>query len=119
MRGQSKQEEVSAIAHTALHNVFTRIDPRYLRLKRIEEHLNTTNSLGADTYRALWRLGYWKKLVLIVDASTSLKLLATLQDIQGYWTVYKLAFPHKGPDPPTNLLDSILRLSRDSELTSY
>lgn len=83
---------MSAIAHAAVHNVFTRIDPRYLRLKRVAEHMNDENSLGLETYRALWRFGYWKKLVYIMDVRTSLSLLATYGDEENYKKVYKLGF---------------------------
>ena len=87
---QAQQQEVSAIAHAALHNVFARIDPRFLRLKRPEEHLSDANSLGKRAYRALWRLGYWKKIALIMDTRTGMALMETMGDFEGFQTIFKI-----------------------------
>ncbi len=51
------------IAHEAIHNVFGLIAPKYLTLKRYDEPLNESNSLGMDNYRLIFALGFWKKLV--------------------------------------------------------
>ena len=42
--------------------------------------MNEKNSIGFYAYRALWMLGYWKKLAFIMDSETSLLLLTTIRD---------------------------------------
>ena len=86
---------MSAIAHGAVHNVFERIDPVYLRLKKIGEEMNEKNSIGFYAYRALWMLGYWKKLAFIMDSETSLLLLTTVRDYEGFKMVYEINFHSK------------------------
>lgn len=62
---KEKQRFASIIAHEAIHNVFTLIEPKFLSLKDINEKLTSDNSLGSETYRMMLDLGFWKKLVYI------------------------------------------------------
>jgi hypothetical protein len=65
----------SIIAHEALHNVFTLIEPKFLQIKSYNEALTTENSLGIETYRTMLDLGFWKKLVYIgLDGKTALSI---------------------------------------------
>lgn len=60
-----KQRCASILAHEALHNVFTLLEPSFLSLKDLDEPLTVDNSLSMDTYRTMLDLGFWKKLVYI------------------------------------------------------
>jgi hypothetical protein len=55
------------IAHEALHNVFGLVDPQYLRLKPYNTELSDDNSLGVDNLRCVFGLGFWKKLVYVMN----------------------------------------------------
>lgn len=70
-----RQRQASIIAHEALHNVFTLIEPRFLQIKNYQEKLIPENSLGIETYRTMLDLGFWKKLVYLgLESKTSLQL---------------------------------------------
>ena len=68
------------LAHEAIHNVFTLIDPAYLRLKPHDKSLNWTNSLGMENFRLMFALGFWKKLVYIMNVKVSLDLCYKFSD---------------------------------------
>ena len=70
----------SLIAHEALHNVFGLVAPQYLTLKSYNEKLTDQNSLGMDSYRLMFALGYWKKLVYTMNLSSSLDLCYKFAD---------------------------------------
>ena len=67
-----KQRQASILAHEAIHNVFTLIEPKFLSLKDISESITPDNSLGVETYRMMVDLGFWKKIVYIYTGMTSL-----------------------------------------------
>ena len=69
-----RQRVASVLSHEAMHNVFSLIEPSFLTLKQPSQTLTCENSLGMDTYRSLLRLGFWKKLVYVMQAETSLNL---------------------------------------------
>ena len=60
-----KQRCASIIAHEAIHNVFTLLEPSFLSIKDFDEKLTSSNSLDIETYRTMLDLGFWKKLVYI------------------------------------------------------
>jgi hypothetical protein len=71
----------SIIGHEALHNVFTLIEPKFLQIKAFQETLTPENSLGIETYRTMFDLGFWKKLVYIgIESSTALQLCYKFYD---------------------------------------
>jgi hypothetical protein len=45
--------------------VFSLIEPKFLSLKDLDESMTNENSLGIETYRMMFELGFWKKLVYI------------------------------------------------------
>jgi hypothetical protein len=76
-----KQRLASIIAHEALHNVFTLIEPKFLAIKQFTEPLSADNSLGMETYRTMLDLGFWKKLVYIgLPSETALQLCCKFFD---------------------------------------
>ena len=77
------QVQRAAIAYTAVHNVFEMINPEYLTLKE-----SGGNNLGIDAFRGLLLLGYWKKLVYIMDFDNSLALTRTFGDFKNFKQIY-------------------------------
>lgn len=71
---KEKQRFASILAHEAIHNVFTLIEPKFLSMKDIEEKLTKDNSLGSETYRMMMDLGFWKKLVYIHNGYVGLQI---------------------------------------------
>ncbi|CDW72543.1 lupus brain antigen [Stylonychia lemnae] len=65
---REKQRFASILAHEAIHNVFTLIEPKFLQLKDIDERLSKDNSFGNETYRMMMDLGFWKKIVYTHNA---------------------------------------------------
>lgn len=74
MKWFERQRHASILAHEAIHNVFTLIEPKFLSLKDIGEKVNMDNSLSVETYRMMLDLGFWKKLVYISNGRTALEL---------------------------------------------
>lgn len=64
---KQKRMERTMIANIALHNLFEVINPEFLRLKEADEVDLENNSLGIEVYRGLLMLGYWKKILFIMD----------------------------------------------------
>eukprot|EP00358_Blepharisma_japonicum_P006165 CAMPEP_0202940410 /NCGR_PEP_ID=MMETSP1395-20130829/559_1 /ASSEMBLY_ACC=CAM_ASM_000871 /TAXON_ID=5961 /ORGANISM="Blepharisma japonicum, Strain Stock R1072" /LENGTH=991 /DNA_ID=CAMNT_0049634873 /DNA_START=326 /DNA_END=3298 /DNA_ORIENTATION=- len=74
----------AAIAYTAVHNVFEMINPEYLSLKEKAD----IKSLGLEGFQGLLLLGYWKKLIYIMDKENSLALASTFGDFKNYKNIY-------------------------------
>lgn len=75
------------IAHEAIHNVFTLVDPLYLTLKGFQCDLNEKNSLGMDNFRLMFALGFWKKLVYTMSIQSSLDLCYKFNDLYNFETL--------------------------------
>ena len=73
MMWRTKQRQASILAHEAIHNVFTLIEPKFLALKDIDEPIGQDNSLGVETYRMMIDLGFWKKIIYIYQGWVSLQ----------------------------------------------
>jgi len=86
------QKDISLIANKALHGVFEMVNPAYLKLKKYSEIVDETNSLGKYCYRNLMLLGYWKKLVYIMDCHNSLAITSAFADYENYKLIYLLNF---------------------------
>ena len=95
--GYSKQiqQQTSFVAHQTLHTAFEMINPAYLVLKRQGESVTETNSLGHYCYRGLHALGYWKKLIYIMDVRNSLRLARSYRDYHSYKTVFLMNYSDK------------------------
>jgi hypothetical protein len=74
----------SALAHEALHNAYSLIDPKLLSLKSFSEHLTFNNSFPIDTYRLLIYLGFWKKVVFTYQTKMSMQLCIKFFDIEHF-----------------------------------
>lgn len=82
----------SIIANAAVHGVFEVVNPVYLKLKRYLELVDVTNSLGVYCYRSMIILGYWKKLVYIMDCENSLALTSSFADFHNYKILFLMNF---------------------------
>ena len=92
---QIKQDErrakkrIVASKTCSVHNVFTLVDPQYLKLKPYKESLNNMNSLGIDNFRQIFFLGYWKKLVYTMNLECSLDLCYKFSDHNNFRILYE------------------------------
>ena len=80
--------EKAFFGNIALHNVLENINPNYLKLKRMNEISDNSNSLGMDAFQGLIQLGFWKKCVFLTDYSTALSITSSFGD----FATYKLIF---------------------------
>jgi len=85
---KQRRVEQSMIANIAVHNLFEVINPEFLRLKRPDESVGDHNSLGVEVFRSLLLLGYWKKILFIMDYNRSLQLASYFSDFQSYKTIF-------------------------------
>ena len=72
------------LAHEAIHNVLGLLDSNFLMMKPFGVTLDETNSLGINTYRMIFNLGFWKKLVYILQSKLSLHLCMKFCDFRHY-----------------------------------
>lgn len=82
------QLEKAFIANIALHNVLENIHPNYLKLKKINETIDSTNSLGIETFQGLIQLGFWKKCVFLTDYLTALVITSSFADFETYKHIF-------------------------------
>ena len=76
-----EQIQRAAIAFTALHNVLEMINPCYLTVA------DNKALLGIETFQALVVLGYWKKVVFVVDTGNAKALAWSFGDFRVYKTL--------------------------------
>ena len=96
---RASEMEKAFVANFALHQVFENINPEYLKIKKIPSHFN---SLGVECYRGLILLGYWKKVVFLMDFNNSLAVASTFADFENYVLIFfsnqKKAHKYSGKD---------------------
>ena len=80
--------EKAFFANIALHNVLENINPNYLKLKKINEESNSSNSLGMEAFQGLIHLGFWKKCVFLTDYITALAITSTFWDFETYKMIF-------------------------------
>ena len=68
-----------------MHSALELVEPRYLSLK---EELTENNGFGVSAYTALLDLGYWKKLVYLLDYNSSMALASDFADFMHFKTIY-------------------------------
>ena len=93
------------LAHEAIHNVLTLLDSKFLKMKPFGEILTDQNSLGMQTYKNILNLGFWKKLVYIIDKKTALQLCLKLLDFKNFWILYKAFLTQEEKMQNRHLLD--------------
>lgn len=77
------QVHKAAVAYTAVHNMLEMINPEYIRLKEKDG-----KDLGVEAFQGLLLLGYWKKLVYIMDFDNSMALTDSFADFKNYKQAY-------------------------------
>lgn len=85
---KQKRIERGIIASIALHNLFEILNPEFLRLKEAGEKPSESNSLGIEVYRGLLCLGFWRKILFIMDYERSLSLASFFADFTSYKTIF-------------------------------
>ena len=65
------------------------IDTNYLKMKNFGERLTAENSLGMQAYTTILNLGFWKKLVYILEKKISLHLCMKFFDFKNYLIIMK------------------------------
>ena len=84
-----QQRACSLLAHEAIHNVLCLIDTTFLKIKPFGERLTEENSLGIQAYMNILNLGFWKKLVYILEKKLSLQLCMKFFDFRNYQILMK------------------------------
>lgn len=92
---QNEQKVCSLLAHEAIHNVLGLIDANYLKMKPFGVALTNENSLGIQTYKSMLNLGFWKKLVYLLDSRLSLHLCLKFCDFQNFQLITKAFMTHE------------------------
>ena len=82
------QNEKAFVASVALHNVLENINPAFLHLKKKNEKIDFTNSLGNECFSQLINLGFWKKCLFLMDYDNSLALASTFASFKNYKLIY-------------------------------
>lgn len=72
-----EQVQRAAIAFTALHNVFEMMNPDYLSHDK-------NCQLGSEVFQGLILLGYWKKVVFLLDNENALAVSWSFSDLNTY-----------------------------------
>ena len=58
-------------------------------MKSFEEQIDDSNSLGMQTYRTIFNLGFWKKLVYTLQSKISLQLCMKFFDFKNYQLILR------------------------------
>ena len=82
------QLEKGLIANIALHSVLENVNPLFIKLKKRDEVIDYTNSLGNECFIELINLGFWKKCLFIMDYENSLALASTFASFKNYKLIY-------------------------------
>ena len=78
------------LAHEAIHNVLCLIDPNFLKMdKPFGTELTDENSLGFNAYQTIFNLGFWKKLVYILEPKLSMHLCLKFFDFTNFYLIQR------------------------------
>ena len=100
-----QQRACSLLAHEAIHNVLCLIDSNFLKMKSFGERLDEENSLGIQAYMTILNLGFWKKLVYILEKKLSLQLCMKFFDLRNFLILTKAFIKHEEKIKNKTLLD--------------
>ncbi len=65
-----------------MHSALELIEPKYLKIK--EGQLVQSNSLGQYCFTAIMNLGFWKKLLYLMDLQSGLSVASMLGDFRSF-----------------------------------
>ena len=71
---RKQQKQVNVLANEAIHSMLKLIDPNMIKQAKTEDIKEGDRSLNAECWRYIYYLGFWKKLIYIMDTHTSLQL---------------------------------------------
>ena len=71
---RKQQKQVNTLANEAIHSMLKLIDPNMIKQVKTEDIKEGDRSLNAECWRYIYYLGFWKKLIYIMDTHTSLQL---------------------------------------------
>lgn len=71
---RQNQAQVSILANEAVHNMFSLVSPDLIRQVKTEDITSNNQIVDIECWRFLFYLGFWKKLIYIMDSMSSLKL---------------------------------------------
>jgi len=87
---RENQRQVSFVAHQAMHSALELVEPSFLQVKPPSVTSTSDNSLGSYCYQGLFSLGYWKKLVYMVDFHSATCLTSMFADLYNLKVIYLL-----------------------------
>ena len=85
---RNNQKQVNVLANEAIHNILNLIDPTMIRQQCTEDLDKDSKLLGGESWRYIYYLGFWKKLVYLMDTHNSLKLCYSIKAFEDFKTVY-------------------------------
>jgi hypothetical protein len=92
---RKKQKDVSVLANEAIHNMFSLVNPHMLEQAKTEDldiDDKTKSITGIECWRYLFYLGFWKKLVFIMDSHSSLQLCYSIGDLENFKIIYMVHY---------------------------
>ena len=102
---QDQQRQCALLAYEAVHGVLCLLDTQFLKMKSFGEALDETNSLGMQTYRTIFNLGFWKKLVFILQSKMSMLLCMKFFDFRNFRLIMRGFLTHEEKLNNKQLLD--------------
>jgi len=89
---RQKQKQVSVLANEAIHNMFALVSPDMIKQVKTEDMQDIHDKSKAEHWRFLFYLGFWRKLVYIMDSLSSLKLCYSIGDLMNFKVVYMINY---------------------------
>jgi hypothetical protein len=89
---RSNQKQVNVLSNEAIHGMLKLIDPKMMEQQKTEELIESSKLMSAECWRYLFYLGFWKKLIYVMDTHTSLELCYTIRAFEDFKTVYLINY---------------------------
>ncbi|CAI2383785.1 unnamed protein product [Moneuplotes crassus] len=89
---RNSQKQVSVLANEAIHNILKIIDPSTILQQCTEDLTKESTLLGGESWRYIYYLGFWKKLIYLMDTHNALKLGYSARAFQDFKTVYLINY---------------------------
>lgn len=86
------QKHVNILANEAIHSMLKLINPNMIKQIKTEMLNENSKLLNAECWRYIYYLGFWKKLVYIMDTHSSLQLCYSVKDFENFKTVYLINY---------------------------
>ena len=85
---RKNQRQVNILANEAIHNILKHIDAESIQQKCTEDLTKESKLLGGESWRYIYYLGFWKKLIYLMDTHNSLKLCYSIKAFEDFKIVY-------------------------------